>query len=262
MIRTVLVPLDGSASAERVLVYVERIVRESEGRALLVRAVSAAPEASEREAREYLEGVQAALARRRVASEAWVVRGEPAVAVLREAQDRRVGLVAFTAYGRGGEAPWAFGAVAQKLVRGCAQPLFVARALEEPPRFERVLVPLDGSVGSEAVLPRAFFLARAFGASVRLLYVARPGEAAGRSRMEARFGEVARWRPGVKVEGIVEEGEPARRILERAEEEPRSVIAMGSHGRTGFSRWTFGSVSEKVLQAARAPIFLARHTES
>jgi nucleotide-binding universal stress UspA family protein len=35
---------------------------------------------------------------------------------------------------------------------------------------------------------------------------------------------------------------------------------MGSHGRTGFSRWMFGSVSEKVLQAAKCPVLIARHT--
>lgn len=263
MIRTVLVALDGSADAERVLPYVERIARESGGRAVLVRAVPASEEgAAVREAEEYLEGVRASLARRKVAAEARVARGEPAVAVLREAEDRGAGLLAFTAYGQGGRAPWAFGAVAQKLVRGGARPLFVARALEEAPRFRSVLVPLDGSVGSEAVLPHAFFLARAFGAAVRLLYVAPPGEPEARDRLAARFAEVARSRPGMKMEAVLDEGDPARRILERAEEGPGSVIAMGSHGRTGFSRWALGGVSEKVLQAARAPIFLARHTDS
>jgi len=37
---------------------------------------------------------------------------------------------------------------------------------------------------------------------------------------------------------------------------------MGNHGRTGISRWVYGSVSEKVLQAARVPVLIARHTPS
>ena len=56
--------------------------------------------------------------------------------------------------------------------------------------------------------------------------------------------------------------DPATRILERSEKEPASVVAMGSHGRTGFSRWVYGSVSEKVLQASKVPVLIARHTPS
>jgi nucleotide-binding universal stress UspA family protein len=36
------------------------------------------------------------------------------------------------------------------------------------------------------------------------------------------------------------------------------LIAMTTHGRSGFSRWVFGSVAEKVLRATALPILLIR----
>jgi nucleotide-binding universal stress UspA family protein len=35
---------------------------------------------------------------------------------------------------------------------------------------------------------------------------------------------------------------------------------MANHGRTGFSRWIYGSVCEKILQAAKCPVLISRHT--
>jgi nucleotide-binding universal stress UspA family protein len=81
-----------------------------------------------------------------------------------------------------------------------------------------------------------------------------------RKRIEAEFDAIEKAEPGIKFTRVFVEGDPATRILERVEKEPASIIAMGSHGRTGFSRWMFGSVSEKVLQAAKCPVLIARHT--
>jgi nucleotide-binding universal stress UspA family protein len=35
---------------------------------------------------------------------------------------------------------------------------------------------------------------------------------------------------------------------------------MANHGRSGFSRWIYGSVCEKILQAVKCPVYVARHT--
>ena len=62
----------------------------------------------------------------------------------------------------------------------------------------------------------------------------------------------------MEVEGLLDEGDAAARIVHHAERRPGTLIAMGSHGRTGMSRWVFGSVAEKVLQACRAPLLVLR----
>jgi nucleotide-binding universal stress UspA family protein len=275
MYRTVLVALDGSKNAEKVLPYLEPVLREAQGKATLIQVIPPDEPAPEAAATAYLKSMAAKLTKKKVKVETEVVRGDPAVAIIREADRRKADLVAFTSHGQGGLAQWVFGSVAQKILRGCARPLLVVRALEEArPRVKKIVVPLDGSVGSEAILPHARLLARAFEASVQLLYVAHPpGVEADDSklrgwlerekrRMETRFCEIERSEPSLAFEQAVDEGDPAMRILERSEKEPASVVAMGSHGRTGFSRWVYGSVSEKVLQAARVPVLIARHTPS
>jgi nucleotide-binding universal stress UspA family protein len=137
-----------------------------------------------------------------------------------------------------------------------------------------VIVPLDGSVGSEVTLPHATLLARATGAVVELLHVTQPpGVEAEDSklrgwidrekmRIQTRFCEIERSLPKLSFEQSIVQGDPAAKIKERSEDRPGAVIVMGSHGRTGISRWVYGSVSEKVLQAARVPVLVARHTPS
>jgi nucleotide-binding universal stress UspA family protein len=36
------------------------------------------------------------------------------------------------------------------------------------------------------------------------------------------------------------------------------LIAMATHGRSGFSRWALGSVADKVLSCSRVPVLLVR----
>lgn len=64
-------------------------------------------------------------------------------------------------------------------------------------------------------------------------------------------------REGARVATQVLAGDPADRILLHALEHPPSLILMATHGRSGLERWKRGSVAERVLREARAPILLA-----
>jgi nucleotide-binding universal stress UspA family protein len=275
MYQTILVALDGSRNAEKVLPYVESLLRSSNGVARLLQVLPETGQRPEAAAEAYLKSVKARLAKKKIKAEAEIAHGDPAVSIIRAAEDRVADLVAFTSHGAGGLAQWVFGSVAQKILRGCERPLFVTRPLEEPaPKVKRIVVPLDGSVGSEATLTHAAAFARATGAVIELLHVSRPpGLEAGdsklrgwfereRRRMETRFCEIERTEPELAFEQSIVEGDPAAQIKERSEKHPGTAIVMGSHGRTGISRWVYGSVSEKVLQAARVPVLVARHTPS
>jgi nucleotide-binding universal stress UspA family protein len=66
---------------------------------------------------------------------------------------------------------------------------------------------------------------------------------------------------GVAVRTDVLDGDPATRILARADRSPGTdLIAMATHGRSGLDRWIFGSVAEKVLHATPIPLLLVRGT--
>ncbi len=61
----------------------------------------------------------------------------------------------------------------------------------------------------------------------------------------------------VTIEPLVAES-PAvhREILAQAEAIRADLIVMGSHGRSGFERLLLGSITEKVLRAARCPVMV------
>ena len=135
-----------------------------------------------------------------------------------------------------------------------------------------ILVPLDGSSGSEVILDTVGEIARAEGASVRLLSVHPPThevEAGGRvvayadqetERIEAEarahFQRVGASLDPVPVSFAVRFGEPAEQIVEEGEAARATLIAMATHRRTGIVRILKGSVAERVERTTTIPVML------
>lgn len=138
--------------------------------------------------------------------------------------------------------------------------------------FERILLPLDGSALGEAILPQIARILRREDSEILLLHVAQMQTAAAGTGFAAPASEnpagAARAyldrlcrrfsSEGARVRALVEVGSPAPMILDTAERENATLIAMATHGRTGLARWVFGSVSEKVLRASPVPLLLVR----
>ena len=144
----------------------------------------------------------------------------------------------------------------------------------------QILVPLDGSALAETILPHAMELARATGSRLVLLQAVPPPmpaapmmgaipppaitdevweteNAAARTYLAATAETLAAR--GVHVETILSNGDAATEIVDwAAQDPPNRRIAMATHGRSGLSRWVFGSVAEKVLHAAPVPLLLVR----
>lgn len=56
-------------------------------------------------------------------------------------------------------------------------------------------------------------------------------------------------------------GPAADVIIDTAANQGMDLIAMCSHGRSGISRWVYGSVAEKVLRGATCATFILRGNE-
>jgi CBS domain-containing protein len=142
-----------------------------------------------------------------------------------------------------------------------------------PERAEHViLVPLDGTAGSEIVLATVGETARAEGASVRLVSVQPPvheveierrivayaDQETERVEAEVRayFQRVATSLGPVTVSFAVRFGEPAEQIVGEAETTHATLIAMATHRRTGIARIVKGSVAERVERATTIPVML------
>jgi phosphoglycerate kinase len=149
-------------------------------------------------------------------------------------------------------------------------------AIETRPR--RILLAVDGSDSSLEAAKKLGALFDAEGAEIILLYVQKPpettaeyvwldGETKRRREIERRLegerilatADVPLARQGlISHRRVVVEGDPANEILKSANEWGAELIAMGSHRRTGIAGLFLGSVSRKVLDNARCPVFIAR----
>ena len=138
------------------------------------------------------------------------------------------------------------------------------------PRIEKVLLATDGSPASEPASEQAIDLATQMGCRLLVVSVlggsARPSEAASDLAPDSRAsltskaqGIVARAKAaGVDASFLVWEGEPGDAIVAAADSESADVIVVGSHGRSGVSRFLIGSVSDYVVRHAHCPVMVVR----
>jgi nucleotide-binding universal stress UspA family protein len=133
--------------------------------------------------------------------------------------------------------------------------------------FEKILVPIDFSESSEAIVHFAGQLARRFGASLTLLHVVEtiqlsdprdmsviPIEALAAKAEEA----LERLAPTRECATRVALGIPRDEIVQTAEKDDFDLIVMATHGRSGVARFFLGSVTESVLRASPCPVLCVR----
>ncbi|MCI0342505.1 MAG: universal stress protein [Planctomycetales bacterium] len=292
MLDKILVPLDGSPLAEGILTHVRRLLvrRDAEVRLLRVipdRAVEGAawfPEEPAETVQKHLERIRDLLAIQGVSVHAEVRVGDPAEKILKVADDLRPSLIAMSTHGRSGPARWLLGSVAERVLRGARHPLLLANpsALTEgeKPRefkFRRLLVPLDGSEMAAKVLPLVEGFAKVFESEVVLLHVVPvpviaegPLPYAGIPVLPTKEDAAAAIEPqrealartGIPTRVSVLFGGAAAGILDAVTNEKADLIAMTTHGRTGFSRWVLGSVAEKVARHSPCPVLVLRTVEA
>jgi len=162
--------------------------------------------------------------------------------------------------------------------------------------YRRILVPLDGSKLAECALPHAEALAKGCDTEEIILvsvtervqgYEAVEGsaepfvlsgggwgsaiqpppqrlvpEAFGKKEKQAQryLDRIANEleAKGVKVHTEVLFWPPAEAIASYAENNGVDIIVMSSHGRSGISRWTHGSVADRVFRGSRVPVLMVR----
>jgi nucleotide-binding universal stress UspA family protein len=63
---------------------------------------------------------------------------------------------------------------------------------------------------------------------------------------------------GAKLQTEVMMGKPADSLAEYAEKNGVDLIVIATHGRSGVSRWVFGSVADRVMRSACVPVLMVR----
>lgn len=122
--------------------------------------------------------------------------------------------------------------------------------------YKLILVPVDGSSFSEQVLPHAAAMARSTGAELLIL---RAVEKQKDEQEAARYVEALAQGLGAKSACVVTD-DVAAAIVAEAARLPETLVALGSHGRTGAMQAIFGNTALAVLRASRAPVLVFRPT--
>ncbi len=128
--------------------------------------------------------------------------------------------------------------------------------------FDRILVPTDGSPGSERAFEVAATLASTHDAAVHVLSVVDEhgptdewdydGDSPAEAFVESQADHVDT--EGLSVTTAVREGVVHDAVLDYGDGNDIDLIVMGTHGRTGVRRFLLGSVTEKVVRLADVPV--------
>lgn len=145
--------------------------------------------------------------------------------------------------------------------------------------YRHILVPLDGSALAEQILPHVHALAANEGTSKITLLRAVPPifttsvdysgmlAATTTDAVEALEDEAREYLDRIaaqfRSEGYTLQIEisampAAEAILDYADSQHADLITLVTHGRSGISRWVFGSVTQKVVQACPVPVLVVR----
>jgi nucleotide-binding universal stress UspA family protein len=143
----------------------------------------------------------------------------------------------------------------------------------------KILLPVDFSERSLGAARYAETLASHFRAELVLLHVLTPPhyefgalEIGGSMLSELYVNRAAQVQkelesfpadapPGLRITRLVQEGDPARSIVEYAHSQHADLIVMPTHGYGPFRRFILGSITAKVLHDADCPVWTGVHLE-
>ncbi len=298
MYKKMLIPLDGSKTAEAVLPYARTLARKVNLPVELLGVVDIADLATQvsrgsaryfdslisdsvQSSEAYLNRIAATFPKSNV--KCTTEKGRPEEVILEKASEKTT-LVTMATHGRSGINRFLLGSIAEKVLRAATSPILLVRATEGinndgEATLNSVVVPLDGSELAETVLSEVRALARELGLEVILLraykvpaniyaapeeyYPVQYEEIKTELRDEAKNylekkAEELRRFGIAKVSYLTPEGLAADEIMALGRKLPDNLIAMCTHGRTGLGRWVLGSVTESVVRHSGDPVLVVR----
>ena len=283
MFDPILVPLDGSPTAECVLPHVVTLSQAFNAKIALLHILDKNPEVvssqlfdllnwqiNKTEARLYLEKIGNRLQQSGLQTEATVLEGPVAESITEFAQSQEMKLVILSSHGHGGLRKWGISSVTHKIILSAPTSVFIIRAPQLTKQtYGRILVPLDGSWRAENVLPMAALLAQHHNSQIQIVHVVKTLEMARhmppiqedidlsnqiveRNREEGRhyLDQVQLRSPlaGIDVQAhLVVSDNPSAAIHELIDRKQIDLVALSAHGYSGNNQWPYGSMVNNFI---------------
>jgi nucleotide-binding universal stress UspA family protein len=244
-------------------------------------------EISRQEARAYLEGRQDETSRalgRPI--DVRLEQGHPAERIVGLASEIGADLTVLGSHGEGGVTPWNLGSTVQQVLAVTRGSVLIAHSSSVAPSLvtpKRILVPLDGSLRTESVLPTSVRIASAFGAELLLVHVVadpvpsavlRAGgelelaaqlaarlQASASQYLEGVRDRIAHEVPAVRTV-VVRHTNERQGLLELSHREHVDLVVLSAHGAACDPSRVFGSVTAHLLTHSRIPVLVLQDLPS
>jgi nucleotide-binding universal stress UspA family protein len=269
MEQTILIPIDGSESVEETLLYVRALTPKDQTRVILLHVT---PEVSARTAAvDFLPNVNTIYGE--LNYEGWDVQretrmGDPVHEIIKMAILLPATLLMMSTHGRSGLERIREGSVTEQVLKQSPCPVFILHSSRPEPAdqrtedlFQRILVPLDGSDASSAILGCVERFAKIHDAEVLLFHDElehaeyKEEKAAIKAKLQDQSVDLAN--AGLKVTlDMTTYKRPIREILDRIDKLDIDLVSMATHGTHGDKIAMDESVTAEVIRHSNCPLLV------
>lgn len=295
MFEHILLPLDGSSLAERVLPHAVALAQAFNSKLTLLRVVYQEEQADQHgvinpinwqmrksEAEAYLKSIQESLREIEVKSDLIIREGRPAKEIIEFAHDEDVNLILLSSHGRSGPSEWNINSVVQKVLLRAFMPVMIVRAYRESQieltglTYDRIFVPMDLSTRAECVLPLARSIGSIYGSEIILAHIVEEPKLPRRTPLNDEdrilvekitqkntaaakkyFRELNNRISMPKVKTIIQSSqEPTVALHNLIDREDIDLVLLSAHGYSGEARWPYGTIALNFIAYGTNPLII------
>ena len=294
MVNSILVPLDGSPLAECVLPHVVAIGRAFNARIILLHVLHVSRsddkdrlfdllnwQINKTSAILYLEKISHQLEKSGLQTDIVILEGLVTESIIEFAQSHGMKLVILSSHGQSGLRKCRISTVTDEIIEGAPTSIFIVRAshlLDLP--YHRILVPLDGSLRAENVLPMATLIAHTHKAQIHILHVVKTPDLARRlppqqedidlsNQIVARNREAALLYldqiqsdsafAGIDLKThLIISNNATLSLHEWVDREQIDLVALSAHGYSGNNTWPYGSMANNFILYGKVPLLVVQ----
>jgi len=267
--QTILIPIDGSESSGETSLYVQSISPKEKTRIVLMHVT---PSVNALNASiDNIPNVN--LIYDALAKEGWNVTietrmGDPVFEILKMAILLPATLMVMSTHGRSGLERIREGSVTEQVLKQSPCPIFILHSTRAEPAdnrtenlFKRILVPLDGTKASSAILDCVEHFAKMHDSDVVLFHdemdhiESEDERAAIKARLQDQSVELANTGITVSLD-MTTYKRPIREILNRIDDMKIDLVSMVSHGDKGERRAMDESVTAEIIRHSNCPLLV------
>ena len=301
MFKHLLVPLDGSIIAECTLPHLVALTRACQAQVSLVRVLDCQPEVglekkptgplqwalSKAEAKAYLDEVAQRLrTEANLEAEPVLLEGQAAQRICDFAHSNDVDLILISSHGQSGLSRWNVSSVVRKIVQRAHRSVMIVRAYKAGEhalndlRYDRLLVPLDGSQRAECVFATAVTLARFYEAQLLLSHVIVTPQlprhisltandeklikyfVASSQKILAQYMKQLGNRLAYPFEPhLLIHHDVTRALHDLIDEAQVDLVLLSAHGFSGTRHWPYGSITTSFIEYGSTPLLIVQDLE-